>query len=33
MILVTGANSFVGKRIMDLCGDVIASPSDRQEII
>lgn len=29
MILVTGAHGFVGKRIMDICRDTIASPSLR----
>lgn len=29
MILVTGANGFVGKKIMDLCKDTVAAPSLR----
>lgn len=29
MILVTGARGFVGKRIMDICRDTVASPSLR----
>ena len=29
MILVTGANGFVGKRIMELCRDTVACPSLR----
>ena len=29
MILVTGANGFVGHKIMQLCPDTVASPSLR----
>ena len=30
MILVTGANGFVGQKIMQMCTDVIACPSLRE---
>ena len=29
MILVTGATGFVGQKIMQMCGDVLACPSLR----
>ena len=36
MILITGANGFVGHKLMELCEDTVASPSLRnvtQEIV